>query len=325
MAYDRVKNLSTDGVIESAAKYFAQSLAKAQAVLENEKATQEEVNAAWNQLLDATWSLGIYKGEKGELKALIDQASAMNQDEYEADNWGMLEEALANANTVYEDEDATQDVVDEAVKALQEAIDAQVKKQPVNKEILKSLIDRANEMLPNEARYVAVNWPELTEKLAKGQEVYDNEKATQEEVDKAADDLLGAILAQRFKADKSNLEELLKKAETIDTTLYTAETVQVFRAALANAKAVMADETLSQDDQQIVDAAVKALADAKDGLKLADNGSTGSTDKDNNQTSGTDAPKTGDSTPVGLWVSIVALAMFMAALLVGKKKNNYQA
>ncbi len=336
MTYDRVKGLSTEGVIESAVKYFNESLSKARAVLEDADATQEDVNAAWNQLLDATWSLGIYKGEKGALKALIDQAAAMNQDEYEADNWGMLEEALENANTVYADEDATQDVVDEAKEALQKAIDAQVKKQPVNKEILKSLIDRANEMLPNEAKYVATNWPELKEKLAEGQKVYDNEKATQEEVDKAAEALLGAIVAQRFKADKSNLEELLKKAEAIDTTLYTAETVQVFRAALANAKAVMADASLSESDQQIVDAAVKALADAKDGLKLADNGNAGSTDKDDadkgssdnsssgSQNGGTNAPKTGDSTPVALWVSLAGMAFFMAALLAGKKRKNNQ-
>ncbi len=190
---------------------------------------------------------------------------------------------------------------------------------------LQSLIHRADKMLPNEAKYVAANWPELVEKLAEGQKVYENEKATQEEVDKAVDDLLGAILAQRFKADKSNLEELLKKAGAIDTTLYTAETVQVFHAALANAKAVMADASLSESDQQIVEAAVKALADAKDGLKLADNGNAGSTDgdKDNSgsQDNVTAAPKTGDSAPVGLWVSLAGIVMCMAALTAGKKKR----
>ncbi len=334
MTYDRVKGANTDGVVESAVKFFEQSLAKAEAVLADETATQEEVNAAWDQLLDATWGLGLYKGDKGELQKVMDQAKAMDKDDYEADNWGMLEEALAEAERVNADEDATQDVVDKATEALQEAIDAQVKKQPVDKEILKSLIDRANEMLPNEAKYVAANWPELAEKLTEGQKVYDNEKATQEEVDKAADNLLEAILAQRFKADKSSLEELLKKVETIDTSLYTAETVQVFRAALANAKAVMADATLSESDQQIVDAAVKALADAKDGLKLADNGNIGNTgnDKDNsnqdnngNQNGGTDAPKTGDTMPVGLWVSLVGAAMFMAALLAGRKRKNIRA
>ncbi len=195
MTYDRVKDLSTDGVVESAVKFFESAVAEAKTVLDDAAATQEEVNAVLDKLITATWGLGLYKGDKA---------------------------------------------------------------------ILKTLIDKANTMLPNEAKYVAANWPELTEKLAKGQEVYDDEDAFQEEINAAAEELLAAILNQRFKADKSNLEELLKRAEAIDTSLYTAETVQLFRAALANAKAVMADASLSESDQQIVDAAIKALADAKD-------------------------------------------------------------
>src|SRR5699024_4598676 len=85
-------------------------------------------------------------------------------------------------------------------------------------------------------------------------------------VDEAADALLDAILAQRFKADKSILDDLINKAEGMDLTGYTAESVAVFRTALQSAQAVMADETLTEDDQATVNAAVAALSDAMNGL-----------------------------------------------------------
>src|SRR5699024_1099881 len=49
-------------------------------------------------------------------------------------------------------------------------------------------------------------------------------------------------------------------------TGYTAESVAVFRTALQSAQAVMADETLTEDDQATVNAAVAALSAAMNGL-----------------------------------------------------------
>ena len=53
--------------------------------------------------------------------------------------------------------------------------------------------------------------------------------------------MLNAILAQRFKADKAILEDLIDKAEGMDLAGYTAESVAVFRTALAQAQAALAD------------------------------------------------------------------------------------
>ncbi len=316
--YDYAVTLSTDGVVESAKAYFENTLAAAKAVLEDENATQAQVDEAWDNLLDGIWGLGIYKGDKGALKELIDQANAMNKDDYEAENWGMLEDALAEAQAVYADEDATQDVVDVAREELQKAIDAQVLKPVVDKSILKQLIDKAIAMLPEEARYVAENWPKLVESLEKGQSVYENDAATQEEVNAAADELLNAIIAQRFKANKSNLEKLVKEAEGIDTACYTEETVSVFRAALANAKIVLADETLSENDQKIVDDAAKVLADAKAALKEK----TSTDDGAKNENTGNDSPKTGDTMPIALWMMLAMLAFAMTGAAARRMAKN---
>ena len=82
--------------------------------------------------------------------------------------------------------------------------------------------------------------------LAEAKTVYDDGDAMQKDVDAAAEALLNAILAQRYEADKSILEDLINQANEIDTSLYTAESVQAFTAALKSANAILADESLDE-------------------------------------------------------------------------------
>ena len=147
----------------------------------------------------------------------------------------------------------------------------------------------------------------------------------------------------RLKADKAALEDLLNSIENLNLSQYTEESVQAFNTALSAAKAVMADKTLTDEDQKTVDEAVQNLAEARDALTLKDNtsgengensqnpgsGDTGSDDnntgeggvssdtgngstdagnKDNNNNTGNDAPKTGDQTNALLWAVVMMLA-----------------
>ncbi len=195
--YDYAVNLDTTGVVQAAVDAFQKALTEAKAVLDNPNATQEQVNTAWDNLLEGIWGLGLKQGDKTMLELLI---------------------------------------------------------------------HRAEGMLPNESKYLPDHWQELLDALAAGQDVMEDGNALQGDVETAVDELLTAILAQRFKADKSILEDLIGAAEDMDLTGYTAESVATFRSALAAAQAVMDDESLSEDDQQVVDDAVAALQSAMDGL-----------------------------------------------------------
>ncbi|MBM6695138.1 family 43 glycosylhydrolase [Pseudoflavonifractor capillosus] len=195
--YDYAVNLDTTGVVQAAVDAFQKALTEAKAVLDNPNATQEQVNTAWDNLLEGIWGLGLKQGDKTMLELLI---------------------------------------------------------------------HRAEGMLPNESKYLPDHWQELLDALAAGQDVMEDGNALQGDVETAVDELLTAILAQRFKADKSILEDLIGAAQDMDLTGYTAESVSTFRSALAAAQAVMADESLSEDDQQVVDDAVAALQSAMDGL-----------------------------------------------------------
>lgn len=175
--YDYALMQSTEGVTEAAKKVFEDAVAAAKAVLDDIFATQDEVNTAWRNLVDAIHGLGVVQGDKTNLGMLIEMAEAMD-----------------------------------------------------------------------ESRYVETNWPQLVEALAAAKTVMDDGNALEEDVQKAADDLPNAILAQRLKANKDNLEDLIQKANEIDVSQYTAESVAVFQAALKTANLVLEEETLSEDD-----------------------------------------------------------------------------
>lgn len=75
---------------------------KAKAALDNPAATQDELTAAWDTLLEGIWGLGLYQADKTNLGLLIEKAESLvaEQDKYVATNWQKLLDALAAAKTV---------------------------------------------------------------------------------------------------------------------------------------------------------------------------------------------------------------------------------
>lgn len=258
-SYDYAKNLDTEGVTDSAKAYFEKVLANAKAVLDDPKATAEEVKAAWDNLLEGIWGLGVVQGDKA---------------------------------------------------------------------ILEQLIAKADEMMENESKYVQTNWQQLVEALEAAKDVYHNGDALGSDIKPASQALLDAIEAQRYKANKANLEDLIEKANAIDLSKYTEESVAVFRTALYNANLVLLNEDLSIDDQAVVgkaydelDAAIQNLStnegvtdpdDGKDDTSKPDDGKDdtskpddGKGDTTTNPDGGDQAPATGDQAP---WMVFPLLA-----------------
>lgn len=169
-----------------------------------------------------------------------------------------------------------------------------------------------------------------------------NGDAMQPEVNDAWNALVEAMSNLRLKADKSALEDLLESVKDLDLSKYTEETVAVYKDALAKANEVIADETLSEDDQKVVDDATKALADARDGLKLKDDGSDNNGNSDNNgsdNNSGNNnenvgdkennnqkpakdknAPKTGDESAMAM--AMMAMLLAGGTIVVMKKRRE---
>ena len=237
----------------------------------------------------------------------------------------VFEKALADAEAVMADAKATQDEVNAAWDNLLEGIWGLGLTQG-DKTMLEQLIAKAEGMIPDEDKYMPDHWQELVDALSAAKDVMADGDAMEEDIQPVAEALLNAILAQRFKADKSILDDLINKAEGINLDGYTAESVATFRTALANAQAVMADNALSEDDQDVVDKAVAQLTAAMDGLTAG--GAPETTDKpetsqkpEATQKPENQVPQTGDNAALMLWSMAGAISLVGVACLVYRKNK----
>ena len=205
---------------------------------------------------------------KDELKKAVDDAAKLAEDDYTAETWAPFEAALTAAQGVLGNEDATQDQVNDALKALTDARAALAEKPVVNKADLQKAVDDAAKLA--EDGYTADSWKPFAAALKAAREVLANEDATQEQVNdalKALNDARGALAEKPVKpaVDKATLQKAVDDLKGLKADDYTAETWAPFETALETAQGVLADEEATQDQ---VNGALKALTDAHGALKV---------------------------------------------------------
>lgn len=245
-----------------------------------------------------------------------------------------FDKALSDAKAVLEKENPTQAEVDAAWDALLEGIWALgLVKGDVT--MLEQLVAKAEAMVAEQDKYVQTDWQQLVDALAQAQELLeDSGNALAGDVEEASDALLNAILAQRYKANKENLEDILNQAQAVDLSGYTAQSVAVFQAALAEAQALMADETLSVEDQDAVDAAVEALASAMNGLTAETTPQPTQTPEASqtpeatqkpavSEKPETNVPQTGDASQLAAMVGVLmSSATALGGVAIARKRRN---
>ena len=182
-----------------------------------------------------------------------------------------FEQAKEDAQSILDavaagDDSVTQDQIDECWHTLVKSMQYLSFRQG-DKTDLEKVIAFAAESEAKLDSYAETGKAEFTEALAEARKVYDDKDAMQEEVDSAWMNLLEKTADLRLKADKSALEELIGKAEAMDLSAYTEESVQVFQAALANARSVLEDDALTEDEQDTVDEAAAQIVAAEKALE----------------------------------------------------------
>ncbi len=125
--------IDTTNYTDATVTALTSALDAAKVVNDNADATQEEVNAAVEALNAAIAALEEKPAtptvDKAALAAAIADAKALNADDYTEATFTAVTTALAAAETVNADENATQEAVDAAVKALTDAIAALEEKE----------------------------------------------------------------------------------------------------------------------------------------------------------------------------------------------------
>ena len=252
------------------------------------KVTDKTVTVTYqgkSAVIDITVSQPAPTVSKTDLDKAIKAIEAKNPDssKYTADSWKTFADAMSHAKAVIADDSATQQDVDNALKALTDAYAGLTEKTPEPAPVNKSELDKKIKAIEAEkldgSKYTAESWKAFETALAHAKAVIASDSATQQDVDAA----LGALTSARDgltekgevkpdpkpepgTVDKAALDKAVKKveAEKLDGSKYTADSWKAFETALAHAKAVIGNANSTRFD---IDNALSMLNDARAALK----------------------------------------------------------
>ena len=262
-------------------KKFDAALKAAKEVDKKADATQEEINQAWKELLDAIHLLSFAAGDPAELNHLLEIAEGLTESDFTAASWENLQTAVAEAKEAVDTDEPLAAELEKAYDALYQAmVDLEYK---ADRSVLEMLIAQAQEIREVlEDEYLETGRKAFLEALDAAENL--DQDANQKAVDQAASDLYTAIANLRLIPDKTALAKLVEKAEQIDTSGYTPSSVAAFKAALNLARTVLVGNTYSQAE---VNSAHDGLNLRIDGLKEKDTKKTTSSSTANVRTDNT--------------------------------------
>lgn len=197
------------------------ALAEAEAVYADTEATQTAINQAATNLMTAVNNLLVTETDN-RLDILIQKAEELLQkeDQYTNDSVQALKDALEAAKEVAAKKDATEQEMNDAYNALAEAMASLVR--VANKAELENALNKANEILTNAGKYTDSSLEGLQEAKDAAQGVYDNDNASQEEIEEALKALINEILEVRIVGDV-NQDETIDSADAQALLRYNAE------------------------------------------------------------------------------------------------------
>ena len=306
-----------------------------------------DTSAAAGESFELTLSYDAEKPETAVSTALLEYAIELAKDADLTDVVPAVAEkfnaALANAEAIAEkvkagDTSVTQEMVEESWQELVRVMQYLSFKQG-DKTNLNKVIAMAESL--DLDRYLLAGQDAFAEALDGARAVAADENAMEKEIEQAWKQLLDAMGNLRLKPDKDLLDDLIRQAQSIDTSVYTEESVQAFTAALAQAVSVFDDEQADKEQVEEVQSALKAALTELTAKTEAGGSDTAGTDTDTgNSGTGTEsseaggrdtgstgsgsagtvnssadrAVKTGDSFPaVPLYAAAAALALVCAA------------
>ena len=231
----------------------------AQDVLANEDATADQLKAANKALTKAAQELWEIV-TKAELEALIEAAQAYEEAGYTAESYAALQEEIANAKAVAENDDATTAEVTNAITNLANAI-ASLESITLDTSALAHEIELVTEMVANIGNYVPSTVEGLADKLADAQNVLET-ATSQEAIDAATETLREARLNARTKADVSALEELIAMVNSLDLQTYTSASVAAMNVPYTKALVMIENEEVTQEKVDELAAAMQSAIDA---------------------------------------------------------------
>ncbi len=247
---------------------FTEALETAKSTLDNlASVSQSDIDKAKEDLVNAITGLVDIQ----DLKAVINKANAIigSDVEYTEATFNALKEALEVANTVLANDDATKDMVTEAIDNVDKAIDSLVvvENKPANKEQLQALVDKAISISEEDLSKVEDESlvAEFKEALEEAKAILADEEATQEVIDASVARLTKAIESLSFEnTDKGALTDLIEKIMNLNSENYTEESWNALKDKLEIAKEVLLNDNATEEEvSKAYDELFKAFSELK--------------------------------------------------------------
>jgi LPXTG-motif cell wall-anchored protein len=198
-AEDAKLNGALEEVVPAVINEFEAALKEAKDVLADDNATEAQVDEATKRLVNVIHMLEFKKGDKAELKKLVQIINALDQSKYTPATWTSLQATFEEANNVIANENAMEEEVNEAYEKLVKAyLDLRL---IADKAKLQELINKSENIDISKYTKESVNKFNLS--LANGKSVLAKEEVTQEEVDKAVKELTLALAGLEVKQENS--------------------------------------------------------------------------------------------------------------------------
>lgn len=250
--------------------------------------SEEAINEAISNVNNAVENL-VDKGNPEELKEAVEEAKQAKEDAYTTTSYSTLVEALEKANNVLEDENATQEMMDEALADIQSAKDALVD--------ITGLTDIAEKIEKvNPEDYSEESYKALEEAIEDAQEVLTDPEATQEDMDEV---VKGLEDAYNNLVEITEIKDVVEDAEKVDPEGYSEESIKALEEAIENAK-----EAMISGSNEEIEKAIQAIKDALANLEEME------------EPTGSD---TGDTTNVGGLLAMMIAAL--GVLLISRRKR----
>ncbi|RIN43175.1 YSIRK-type signal peptide-containing protein [Staphylococcus simulans] len=260
---EKAKAVQKDNFTPDSVKPLTDAETSGQAIVDApDGKTTKEIEAATQALKDAQKDL-VQKADKAELQKAIDKATGLGQLDPADKEDKAVQDALATANTVNDNQNATPQEVQQATEALNNAIAAKERQDALDE--LQKALDDAKTVKKDDYKPSTVTPFEAA--VQAGEAAKADTSKTPQELKEAAKAIKDAQKALEAKANKAELEKSIATAEGLGQLDPTDTEDKVVQDALNKAKEVQADPNASQD---AVDAAQKALDDAINAKKAQD-------------------------------------------------------
>lgn len=261
-AIDQAKALNENEYTPNSYVGFKDAITNAETVNNTYRATVDEIQSAINTLESAKTNL-VKRASTTALNQAITEAKAKYDAGYTTASIDALKQAVADAETLLSNANATQSDVDSKTNAITQAIADLIKLG--DKTALSNLIDELDAL--NESDYTPVSWASasLGTVIDDAKSIRDKSEATETEVNTTLDALTNAKAKLVKKADITELETEITKAKAEVSKGYTTQSISDLNDAITTAEAVKNNPNASATE---VTNALTALKNAISNLRV---------------------------------------------------------